>query len=109
MCGCTTRDDGYILRGSSVTGFIDVKPAQGGPGPLELVIDESVLADRISGVAYYINRRPSDARFKMVNGAPTKIASAVEGVDVNIDKSVENAKQAIASYTGGDRLRWTST
>ena len=25
-------DDGYILRGSNVTGFIDVKPGQGGPG-----------------------------------------------------------------------------
>jgi vancomycin resistance protein YoaR len=98
-------DDGYILRGSAVTDFLDVKAAQGGPGPLELVIDNNVLTDRVAGVAYYINRRPSDARFKMVNGAPTRIASAVQGVQVNVAKSVENAKQAIEGYKGGDRLQ----
>jgi vancomycin resistance protein YoaR len=98
-------DDGYILRGASVTGFIDVKPAQGGPGPLELVIDDDVLANRVSGVAYYINRSTADARFKMVNGVPTKVAGAKQGLAVNIDQSVQNAKQAIASYTGGDRLQ----
>jgi vancomycin resistance protein YoaR len=98
-------DDGYIVRGAAVTAFLDVQPAQGGPGPLELVVDEDALANSISGVAYYINRRPSDARFQMVNGVPTRIADAVEGVQVNIDKSVENAKQAIASYAGGDRLQ----
>ena len=98
-------DDGYILRGSAVTDFLDVKPAQGGPGPLQLAIDDDVLADRVAGVAYYINRRPSDARFKMVNGAPTRIADAIEGVQVNVAKSVENAKQAIADYKGGDRLQ----
>jgi vancomycin resistance protein YoaR len=98
-------DDGYILRGTNVTGFIDVKPAQGGPGPLELVIDDDVLADRVAGVAYYINRPVADARFKMVNGVPTKVADARQGVQINVAQSVDKAKQAIAAYTGGDRLQ----
>jgi len=41
----------------------------------------------------------------MFNGVATRIADAVEGVQVNVDKSVEKAKKAIAGYTGGDRLQ----
>ncbi|HYP38936.1 MAG TPA: VanW family protein, partial [Chloroflexia bacterium] len=99
------RDDGYILRGASVTGFIDVAPAQGGPGPLKLVIDEEVLADRIAGVGYYINRPATDARFRMVDGTPTKVTSGREGFKINIDNSVQNALKAIEGYQGGDRLQ----
>jgi vancomycin resistance protein YoaR len=99
------RDDGYILRGASVTGFIDVAPAQGGPGPLKLVIDEEVLADRIAGVGYYINRPATDARFRMVDGTPTKVTSGSDGFKVNIDNSVQNALKAIEGYQGGDRLQ----
>jgi vancomycin resistance protein YoaR len=99
------RDDGYILRGTSVTGFIDVAPAQGGPGPLKLVIDEEVLADRIAGVGYYINRPATDARFRMVDGTPTKVTSGREGFKINIDNSVQNALKAIEGYQGGDRLQ----
>ncbi|MEO8289317.1 MAG: peptidoglycan binding domain-containing protein [Chloroflexota bacterium] len=98
-------DDGYILRGTSVTGFLDVQSAQGGPGPMQLVIDEDVLANRVAGVAYYINRPMADARFMMVNGVPTKVADAKQGLKVNIDASMQRAKQAIESYTGGDRLQ----
>lgn len=98
-------EDGYILRGSSVTGFIDVSPSQGGPGPLKLVVDQAVLANRVSGVAYNINRKTSDARFKIVNGVPTKVADGLEGYKVNVDKSVQNALAAIDGYQGGDRLQ----
>jgi vancomycin resistance protein YoaR len=98
------RDDGYILRNSSVTGFISVERAQGG-GEFKLVIDQDVLANRISGLGYYINRSASDARFRMVNGAPTRVAEAKEGFKVNVDKSLPVALAAIESYTGGDRLQ----
>ena len=98
------RDDGYILRGNSVTGFLDVAMAQGGP-QYQLTIDHDVLADRVGGVAYYINRNPSDARYRLVNGTPTKITDAQDGLKVNIDQSVQNVLKAIDSYTGGDRLQ----
>jgi vancomycin resistance protein YoaR len=98
------RDDGYILRGASVTGFIDVARTQGGPG-FKLVVDEDVLATRIRGVAYNINRPANDARFRMVGGAPTKVADAKEGFKVDVARSLENAVAAIASYKGGDRLQ----
>jgi vancomycin resistance protein YoaR len=99
------RDDGYILRGTSVTGFIDVAPAQGGPGPLKVVVDEDVLTNRVAGVAGFINRPMQDARFRMVNGAPSKIADARDGLDVDVEKSVQRAMAAIDSYAGGDRLQ----
>ncbi|HET9496434.1 MAG TPA: peptidoglycan binding domain-containing protein [Chloroflexia bacterium] len=99
------RDDGYILRGTSVTGFIDVAPAQGGPGPLQIVVDEDVLANRVAGVAGYINRPTQDSRFRMVNGAPTKVAEARDGLKVDVAKSVERAVAAIEGYAGGDRLQ----
>jgi vancomycin resistance protein YoaR len=99
------RDDGYILRNSSVTGFIDVVPATDGSAPLKLVVDEDVLASRIRGVAYNINRPAADARFRMVNGTPTKVAQAREGYKVDVHKSLQNALAAINSYTGGERLQ----
>ena len=99
------RDDGYILRGSSVTGFIDVAPAQGGPGPLKLVIDSDVLSSRISGVAFNFNRPSSDARFRMVNGKPTRISAGKDGYKVDVAKSLDNAEKAIEAYSGGERLQ----
>jgi vancomycin resistance protein YoaR len=99
------RDDGYIMRSTAVTGFIDVAKAQGGPGPLKLVVDEDVLASRISGIAYNFNRPAADARFRMVNGAPTKVAAAKEGLKVNVSNSLQNALSAIDGYKGGDRLQ----
>lgn len=99
------KDDGYILRGTSVTGFIDVAKAQGGPGPLQLVIDEDVLAGRISGVAYNINRQATDARFRMVDGSPRKINAGNDGLKVNIAPSTDNAKKAIEAFGGKDRLQ----
>jgi vancomycin resistance protein YoaR len=99
------RDDGYILRGTSVTGFIDVAPAQGGPGPLQIVVDEDVLTNRVAGVAGSINRPTQDARFRMLNGVPTKIAEARDGFKVDVAKSVERAAAAIDAYAGGDRLQ----
>lgn len=98
------KEDGYILRGSSVTGFIDVAPTQGGPG-LKVVVDEDVLATRISGVAYNINRPATDARFRMVGGSPAKVADAKEGLKVNVPKSLDNALKALEGYKGGDRLQ----
>lgn len=98
-------DDGYILRGSSVTGFIDVAHEQGGPGPLKLVIDDDVLASRISGVAYNINRKATDARFRMVNGVPTKLNEGNDGLQVNVAHSLDNAKKAIGAFNGTDRLQ----
>jgi len=99
------RDDGYILRGSSVTGFIDVAPAQGGPGPLKLVVDSDVLSSRISGVSYNFNRPASDASFRMVSGKPTRIAAGRDGYKVDVAKSLAIATQAIDGYTGGERLQ----
>lgn len=98
-------DDGYILRGASVAGFMSVERAQGGPSSLKLVIDEDVLANRISGVGYYINRPASDARFRMVDGAPKKITGGREGLKVNVAQSTQNALKAIDGYAGGDRLQ----
>ena len=96
------RDDGYILRDASVTGFIDVERAEGG---LELVVDEAVLKQRIAGVAWNINRNATDARFRMVNGTPTKVADAREGFKVDTAISTENVLNAIDGYKGGERLQ----
>ncbi len=98
------RDDGYIMRGSSVTGFLDVARTQGGPG-YKLVVDRDVLSNRIAGIAYNVNRSPSDARFRIVNGTPSKIAEAKEGYKVDVSKSLDSALKAIDTYTGGDRLQ----
>lgn len=99
------RDDGYILRGSSVTGFIDVAPTEGRPDLLKIVVDSDVLSSRISGVAYNFNRPASDARFRMVDGKPTRIAEGKDGYKVDVAKSLANATQAIDAYTGDDRLQ----
>jgi vancomycin resistance protein YoaR len=98
-------EDGYTLRGASVVGFIDVALPQGGPGEPKLVVDEAVLANRISGVAYNFNRSPSDARFRLVDGEPKRITEGRDGLKVDVAKSVENALKAIESYQGGDRLQ----
>ncbi len=98
-------DDGYILKGASVTGFLDVTTPQGGPGLPRLVVDEDVLASRISGVAYYINRPAADARFRMLDGVPTRLNAGREGLKVNIAPSLENAKKAIEAFSGSDRLQ----
>jgi vancomycin resistance protein YoaR len=98
------RDDGYIMRGSAITGFIDVAPTQGGPG-YKLVVDENVLADRIAGVAYNINRPSNDARYRLAGGVPTKIADAKEGYKVKVSSSLQNALKALDSYTGGSKLQ----
>ncbi len=104
------RDDGYIMRGTAITGFLDVVRTQGGPvgahgrAPL-LVIDQDVLSNRIAGIAYNVNKSPSDARFRMVNGTPAKIAEAKEGYKVDVSKSLDSALKAIDIYTGGDRLQ----
>ena len=97
-------DDGYIIRNASVIGFIDVVPAQGGPGPLKLVIDEEALANRISGVAYNFNRPPADARFRMVGGTPKRISAGRTGLKVDVGESLRRALAAIDGYSGGDRL-----
>jgi vancomycin resistance protein YoaR len=97
-------DDGYILRNASAIGFLDVAPAQGGPGPLELVIDEEVLANRISGVSYNFNRSPSDARFRLVDGEPQRVAASRSGLKVEVSESLKRAVAAISQYSGGDRL-----
>jgi len=98
-------EDGYILRNASVIGFIDVAPAQGGPGEPKLVVDEDVLANRISGVAYNFNRSPADARFRLVGGSPKQVASGRDGLKVDVAKSLDVALKAIESYNGGDRLQ----
>jgi vancomycin resistance protein YoaR len=98
------RDDGYILRNTSVTGFLEV--AQGeGDGLPHLVIDEGVLANRISGVAYNFNRNAADARFRMVNGVPTKITSGQDGLKVDVQSSLKKAVTAINGFSGSDRLQ----
>ncbi|HEY0070032.1 MAG TPA: peptidoglycan binding domain-containing protein [Chloroflexia bacterium] len=97
------RDDGYILRNTSVTGFLDV--AQGDDGLPHLVIDQEVLASRISGVAYNFNRNATDARFRMVNGVPTKITSGQDGLKVDVQSSLRKAVTAIEGFSGSDRLQ----
>jgi vancomycin resistance protein YoaR len=97
-------DDGYILRNASAIGFIDVIPAQGGPGPLQLVIDEDVLANRISGVAYNFNRPAADARFRLVGGEPERVAASRTGLKVDVGESLKRAVSAIEQYQGGERL-----
>lgn len=98
------RDDGYIMRGTAITGFIDTAINKD-TNKLELTVDQAVLADRVSGIAYYINRNVTDARFRMVNGAPTKVADAKEGYQVDVDASTRTALQDIQAYTGGDKLQ----
>lgn len=99
------RDDGYIMRGTAVTGFIDVAESKDEARSLKLVVDEDVLANRVSGIAYNINRPAVDARFRLVNGSPSKIAEAKEGYKVDVAASTQAALQAIQAYTGGDRLQ----
>ena len=98
-------EDGYILRNASVIGFIDVAPSQGGPGDLKLVVDEEVLAERISGVAYNFNRSAADARFRLVGGAPKRISAGTDGLKVDVVRSLDVALKAIENYKGGDRLQ----
>ncbi|MEA2572744.1 MAG: hypothetical protein QOH93_42 [Chloroflexia bacterium] len=98
------RDDGYILRNTSVTGFLDVVQGKADALP-HLAIDEDVLATRISGVAYNFNRKPADARFRMVNGAPTKITSGQDGLKVDVQSSLNKAVTAINGFSGTDRLQ----
>lgn len=99
------EETGYTLRGASVTGFLDVASAQGGPGPLQVVIDDEVLAGRISGVSYEINRQPTDARFRMVNGTPTKITSGQDGLRVDEKASLLATRQAIQNFSGTGKLQ----
>ena len=97
--------DIYFMGLRSRIGFIDVAPTQGGPGEPKLVVDEDVLADRISGVAYNFNRPAADARFRMVNGKPTRVSAGIDGIKVDINKSLDLALKSIDSYQGGDRLQ----
>lgn len=98
------RDDGYILRNTSVTGFLDVSYAEGNALP-RLVIDEDVLATRIRGVAYNFNRKPADARFRMVDGVPTKTSSGQDGLKVDVESSLHKVVAAIDAFSGTDRLQ----
>ena len=98
-------DDTYIMKTSSVVGFLSLEPTQGGPGLPSLKVDQDALAYRISGIAEtYVNVKPMDARFRMVNGTPTKVADAKQGVDVDVDGSVANVIAAVGVYTGGGTL-----
>lgn len=98
-------EDTYIMRTASVVGFLSLEPTQGGPGLPTLKIDQDELANRISGIAdTYVNVKTMDARFRMVNGTPSKVASAKEGVEVDIDGSVANVIAALGVYTGGGTL-----
>jgi vancomycin resistance protein YoaR len=98
-------EDTYIMRSSSVTGFISVEPTQGGPGQMVIRFDEDVLANRISGIATtYVNREPADARFQMVGGVPTQVANASVGLDVDISGSVANVVKALDTYSGSGTL-----
>ncbi|MDQ5822980.1 MAG: peptidoglycan binding domain-containing protein [Chloroflexota bacterium] len=98
------REDGYILRNTSVTGFLDVVQGEGDALP-RLAIDRDVLANRISGVAYNFNRKAVDARFRMVDGAPRKITSGQDGMKVDVQSSLQKAAAAIESFSGTDRLQ----
>ena len=98
-------EDTYIMKTSSVIGFLSLEPTQGGPGLPALKVDQDALAYRISGIAEtYVNVKPMDARFRMVNGTPTKVADAKQGVDVDVDGSVANVIAAVGVYTGGGTL-----
>ncbi len=98
-------EDTYIMRANSVTGFISVEPAQGGPGRMVIKVDEDALAYRISGIATtYVNRQPSDARFKVINGVPQKVADAMVGVTVDVDASVANVEKALETYGGNGTM-----
>jgi vancomycin resistance protein YoaR len=98
-------DDTYIMKTSSVVGFLSLEPTQGGPGLPALKVDQDALAYRISGIAEtYVNTKAADARFRMVNGTPTKVADAKQGVEVNVDASVANVIAAMGVYTGGGTL-----
>ena len=98
-------EDTYIMRSSSVTGFVSVEPTQGGPGQMVIKIDQDALAVRISGIAAgYVNRQPSDARFQVVNGTPAKVADALVGLKVDIDASVTNVVKALDTYAGNGTM-----
>lgn len=98
------RDDGYILRNTSVTGFIGVAQGEGDDLP-KLVIDEEVLASRIRGVAYNFNRPARDARFRMVDGVPTRISTGQDGMKVDVDSSLQRAVSSINGFSGTGRLQ----
>lgn len=98
------RDDGYTVRGESITAFLDVAPGEG-DSPFEMVVDNDVLATRIRGVAYNMNRPAADARFRMANGVPGKVAEAKDGYKVDVEKSVQRALSALDAYVGGDKLQ----
>jgi hypothetical protein len=99
-------EDGYILRGGSVTGFLDVARNQGGPGGWKLVVDEDVLVNRIAGVAStYVNRIAVDARFRMVGGSPTQVTKGQNGYKVDVAATKQSVMDAIQSYKGGNRLQ----
>ena len=98
-------EDTYIMRSASVTGFISVEPSQGGPGQMVIKVDEDALAERISGIATsYVNRQPTDARFRMVNGGPIKVANAQVGLAVDVDGSVANVMKALETYAGNGTM-----
>jgi vancomycin resistance protein YoaR len=98
-------EDTYIMKTSSVIGFLSLEPTQGGPGLPALKVDQDALAYRISGIAEtYVNVKPMDARFRMVNGTPTKVADAKQGVEVDVNGSVANVIAAVGVYTGGGTL-----
>lgn len=98
------RDDGYILRNTSVTGFLYVAEGEGDALP-HLAVDWDVLATRISGVAYNFNRKAADARFRMVDGVPTKITSGQDGLKVDVQSSLAKVASAIDNFSGTDRLQ----
>jgi vancomycin resistance protein YoaR len=98
-------EDTYIMRSSSVTGFVSVEASASMPGQMVIRIDEDALAERISGIATtYVNRQPSDARFRMSNGAPVKVADAAMGLKVDIDGSVANVVTALETYAGNGTM-----
>lgn len=98
-------EDTYIMRSSSVTAFVSVEPLQGGPGQMAIKLDEDILANRISGIAStYVNRQPGDARFKMVDGVPTKVANGQLGYEVDVNGSVANVVAALDTYGGSGTL-----
>jgi vancomycin resistance protein YoaR len=67
--------------------------------------DEDVLANRISGIATtYVNRKPTDARFKLQDGAAVRVATALPGVDVDVAGSVANVVKALDTYAGNGTL-----
>lgn len=100
-----TTNDGYTIKGPSVTSFLDIAPKPDTSQLVKLVIDDSALSAQMAGVASVINTEPLDAQYAMLNNAPAKVADAKNGVAVDVKQSVRNARQAIEGYTGGDKLQ----